>query len=94
MIAACSVGEAMKAALARITEQRKKKEAEKIAIAQAAGHAAATVHTSDHSLITAWYALEVAKKIGISIEQEKSWQNEKLPTRLQSLILDERKSKD
>ena len=65
-----------------------------IAVARSIGHAAATAHMADHSLGAAWYALKAVKNAGGSIEMERQWQDEQLPSEIRSLVLTARKSRN
>ena len=56
------------------------------------GHAVATAHMADHSLGAAWYALKAVKSVGGSIEMEKKWQDQQLPSEIRELVLTARKA--
>jgi hypothetical protein len=58
-----------------------------IAVARAVGHAVATAHMADHSLGPAWYALKAVKGAGLSIDSERKWQDEQLPSEIEELVL-------
>ncbi|MCF8380613.1 MAG: hypothetical protein K9H49_13620 [Bacteroidales bacterium] len=58
-----------------------------VAIARSVGHAVATAHMADHSMGAAYYALKAAKNAGLSIEEVRKWQNEKLPLEVRELVL-------
>jgi hypothetical protein len=48
---------------------------------------------ADHSLGAAWYALKAVKNAGKSIDAERNWQNEQLPSEIKELVLTARKSR-
>jgi hypothetical protein len=58
-----------------------------IAVARAVGHAVATAHMADHSLGPAWYALKAVKGAGLSMDSERKWQDEQLPSEIEALVL-------
>jgi hypothetical protein len=58
-----------------------------IAVARAVGHAVATAHMADHSLGPAWYALKAVKNAGLSVDSERKWQDEQLPSEIEELVL-------
>ncbi|MCX6255149.1 MAG: hypothetical protein NTV31_11820, partial [Bacteroidia bacterium] len=58
-----------------------------IAVARSVGHAVATAHMADHSLGAALYALKAVKNAGKSIDAERKWQNEQLPSEIMELVL-------
>ena len=62
-------------------------------MARSVGHAVATAHMADHSLGAAWYALKAVKYAGKSIDKEKKWQNDQLPSEIMELVLSARKNK-
>jgi phosphoglycerate dehydrogenase-like enzyme len=65
-----------------------------IAVARAVGHAVATAHMADHSLGAAIYALKAIKYAGKSIEKEREWQNEQLPSEIMEIVLTARTDKE
>jgi len=66
-----------------------------VAVARAVGHAVvATAHMSDHSLGAAVYALKAVKNAGKSIDRERKWQNEQLPSEIMELVLTTRSKKE
>jgi hypothetical protein len=42
---------------------------------------------ADHSLGAAWYALKVVKNAGTSIDVERKWQDDQLPSEIKELVL-------
>jgi len=80
------VGVAQKAAVASHAAAREATDASAIAVARAAGHAAATAHFAEHSLGSALYALEAVEASGGSIGEERAWQIEQLPTEVRELV--------
>ena len=64
-----------------------------IAVARSVGHAVATAHMADHSLGAAWYALKAVKNAGKSIDAERKWQDEQLPSEIKELVLNAMKSR-
>jgi len=88
-----SVGDARKAAVAAHAAARESQDAAAAAAARAAGHAVATAHMADHSLGGAWYALKALKNAGKSIDAERKWQDEQLPSEIKELVLTARESR-
>jgi len=88
-----SVGDARKAAVGAHAVARDATTPIAIAVARSVGHAVATVHMADHSLGAAWYALKAVKNAGKSIDAERKWQDEQLPSEIKELVLTARKSK-
>jgi hypothetical protein len=88
-----SVGEARKASVAAHGVARESTNPVAIAVARAVGHAVATAHMADHSLGPAWYALKAVKNAGKSLDEERKWQNEQLPSEIKDLILTAREAK-
>ena len=86
-----SVGDARKSSVAAHAVARKSSDPVAIAVARAVGHAVATAHMSDHSLGVALYALKAVKYAGKSIESERKWQDEQLPSEIKELVLTARK---
>ena len=82
-----SVGDARKASLQAITLANEQSDPVSIALARAAGHAVATAHMADHSMGGALYTLKAIKISGKSIEAERKWQNEQLPTEIRDLVM-------
>ncbi len=85
-----SVGDARKAATAAHAAAREEKSAAAIAAARAAGHAAGTAHMADHCLGAARYALKAAELGGISSENERLLQDQKLPDSIRELVISAR----
>ncbi len=88
-----SVGEARKASLGAIAVAKESSNLTAIAVARSVGHAVATAHMADHSLGAAWYALKAVKNAGKSIDAERKWQDEQLPSEIKELVLTARKAK-
>jgi hypothetical protein len=82
-----SVGVARKASSGAHAVARELSIPTTIAIARAVGHAVATAHMADHSLGAALYALKAVKHAGKSIDAERKWQNEQLPSEIKALVL-------
>lgn len=87
-----SVGEARKASVAAHAVARESSNPTAIAVARSVGHAVATAHMADHSLGAAWYALKAVKHAYKSIDSERKWQDEQLPSEIKDLVLTARKS--
>ena len=88
-----SVGDARKASLGAISVGNESSSLTAIAVARSVGHAVATAHMADHSLGAAWYALKAVKNAGKSIDAERKWQDEQLPSEIKELVLTARKSR-
>jgi len=88
-----SVGDARKASVASHAAARESSNPSAIAVARSVGHAVATAHMADHSLGAAWYALKAVKNAGKSIDAERKWQDEQLPSEIKELVLNARKSR-
>jgi len=88
-----SVGDARKAAVGAHAVARESPNPMAIAGARSIGHAVATAHMADHSLGAAWYALKAVKNAGKSIDTERKWQDEQLPSEIKELVLTARKSR-
>jgi len=82
-----TVGDARKASLDAISVANESINPIAIAVARAVGHAVATAHMADHSLGAALYALKAVKNAGKSIDAERKWQNEQLPSEIMELVL-------
>lgn len=82
-----SVGDARKASVGAHTVARESINPVVIAVARSVGHAVATAHMADHSLGAAWYALKAVKNVGKSIDAERKWQDEQLPSEIKELVL-------
>ncbi len=88
-----TVGDARKAAVGSHQVGRESSDATTILVARAVGHAVATAHMADHSLGPAYYALKAVKNAGKSIEAERKWQDEQLPSDIRDLVLSARMNK-
>ncbi|NHJ21178.1 MAG: hypothetical protein EAX91_09560 [Candidatus Lokiarchaeota archaeon] len=88
------VGEARNASLGAHSVARESSNPTSIAIARSVGHAVATAHMADHSLGAAFYALKAVKGVGKSIEDEKNWQNDQLPTQIKEFVIKARNRKE
>ena len=89
-----TVGDARNAAFGAIALANESSNPISIAIARAAGQAVATAHMSDHALGAAVYALKAVKSAGKSIDAERKWQNEQLPSEIRELVLTTRSQKE
>jgi len=87
-----SVGDARKASVDAHAVARESSNPTAIAVARSVGHAVATAHMADHSLGPAWYALKAVKSAGKSIDAERQWQDEQLPSEIKELVLTARKT--
>lgn len=85
-----SVGDARNASLQAIAVANESSDPVSIAIARAVGHAVATAHMADHSLRAAEYALKAIKAADKSIEKERKWQDEHMPSQVRALLLSAR----
>jgi predicted N-acetyltransferase YhbS len=88
-----STGDARTAALVAFSVSRESLDPVKSAIARAVGHAVATAHMADHSLVASLYALKAVEKAGAPVDVERKWQNQKLPQELRELVMIESKGK-
>lgn len=89
-----SVGDARKAALDAIVLANEALNPLSVAIARSVGHTAATAHMAEHSMRAALYALKAVKNAGKSIEAERKWQNEQLPSEIKELVIAARSKKE
>jgi len=89
-----SVGDARKASVAAHEVARSSSDPSAVAAARSVGHAVATAHMADHSLGAAWYALKAVKNSGGSVEAERKWQDEQLPSSIKELVLSARECKN
>jgi len=89
-----TVGEAMKASVVAHAVAREFTNPTSIAVARAVGQAVATAHMADHSLGAAIYALKAIKNAEKSIEIERKWQNEQLPSEIMEIVLTARTNKE
>jgi hypothetical protein len=89
-----SVGDAMKASRSAHGVARESFNPTSIAVARAVGHAVATAHMADHSFGGSLYALKAVKNAGKSIDAERNWQNEQLPSEIREIVLTARREKE
>ena len=82
-----TVGDARNASVGAHTVARESSNPIIIAVARSIGHAVATAHMADHALGAALYALKAVKSAGKSIEAERKWQKEQLPSEIKELVL-------
>jgi len=82
-----TVGEARNASVGAHAVARESSNPMIIAVARSIGHAVATAHMADHSMGAALYALKAVKNAGKSVDAERKWQNEQLPSEMMELIL-------
>jgi hypothetical protein len=82
-----TVGEARNASVSAHALARESSNPIIIAVARSIGHAVATAHMADHSLGAALYALKAVKNAGKSVDAERKWQNEQLPSEIKELVL-------
>ena len=82
-----SVGDAMKASVGAHAVARESANPTSTAVARSVGHAVATAHMADHSLGAALYALKAVKNADKSIDTERKWQNEQLPSEIKDIVL-------
>jgi len=87
-------GEAMKASVSCHAVARELADPISIAVARSVGQAVATAHMADHSLGAALYALKAVKFANRSIDAERNWQNEQLPSDIRKLVLSTRTEKE
>jgi len=88
-----SVGDARKSSVAAHAVAKESSNPAAISVARSVGHAVATAHMADHSLGAAWYALKAVKNAGGSIDAERKWQDEQLPSEIKEMVLTARKAK-
>jgi hypothetical protein len=89
-----TVGEARKASVAAIRAAQQGSDTTAMSVARSVGHAVATAHMADHSLSAAWYALKAVKSSGGSVEEERRWQDGRLPAGIRELVLSARKMRN
>jgi hypothetical protein len=89
-----TVGDAMKASVDSHAAARESSNPISIAVARSIGQAVATAHMADHSLGAAIYALKAVKFADKSIDEERKWQNEQLPSEIMELVLSTRTEKE
>jgi hypothetical protein len=88
------VADARNASLKAIAVANESSNPVALAVARSVGHAVATAHMADHSLGAALYALKAIKNAGKSIDAERKWQNEQLPSEIKELVLSTRSKKE
>lgn len=88
-----SVGDARKASVDAHAVARESSDPTTVAVARSVGHAVATAHMADHSLGAVWYALKAVEHSGKSIDAERKWQNQRLPSGIKELVLTARKKR-
>jgi hypothetical protein len=81
-----SVGDARKASFGAIAVANESTKSTSIAVSRTVGHAVATAHIADHSLVAALYSLKAVKNAGGSLDEERIWQNEHLPEEIKELV--------
>ena len=84
----------MKASVSSHAVARESANPVSIAIARSIGQAVATAHMADHSLGAAIYALKAVKFANKSIDEERKWQNEQLPSEIKELVMTTRTEKE
>jgi len=89
-----TVGEARNASVSVHALARESSNPVIIAVARSIGHAVATAHMADHSLGAALYALKAVKNAGQSVDEERKWQNEQLPSEIREFVLTTRSLKE
>jgi hypothetical protein len=82
-----TVGDARNAAFGIIVLAKEISNPTSLAIVRATRQAVATAHTADHSLGAVVYALKAVKSAGKSIDTERKWQNEQLPSEIREIVL-------
>ena len=82
-----TVGEARNASVGAHAVARESSKPIIMAVARSIGHAVATAHMADHSLGAALYALKAVKNAGKSVETERKWQKEQLPSEIKEFVL-------
>ena len=83
-----SVGDARKAAVDMLALARELTDPVQIALVRATGHAIATAHMADHSMGGALYALKAVNCAGKSMEEERTWQEARLPLEIKDFVLE------
>jgi hypothetical protein len=86
-------GAAMKASVAAHAAARAAPSPTATFVARAVGQAVATAHMADHSLGAAWYGLKAVKSAGQSVETERIWQDQHMPSEIAELVLSAREDK-
>ncbi len=88
------VGEARNASVLAHAVARGSSDPVEVAVARAAGHAAATAHMADHAVGAAIYALKAVHHADRSSEEERKRQNEIIPPEIADLVISLRTSKE
>ncbi len=88
-----SVGDARKASVGAHAVARESSDPVVVAVARSIGQAVATAHMADHSLGAAWYALKAVKCAGSLADDERRWQDERVPTGVKELVISSRKAR-
>jgi len=88
-----TVGEARNTAVGAIAAARESSDPVMEALARSAGHAVATAHMADHAPGAADYALKAVKLAGGSVEEERQWQDDRLPPDIRELVITARQKK-
>jgi len=86
--------DAMKASVDAHAAARESSGSVSIAVARAFGQAVATAHMADHSLGSALYGLHAVKNAGRSVDQERKWQDDQLPSEIMELVISARTEKE
>jgi hypothetical protein len=84
----------MKASVGAHAAARESDNPTSAAVARSIGHAVATAHMADHSLGAALYALKAVKNASKSIDKERKWQNEQLPSEIEDIVMTARTMKE
>jgi hypothetical protein len=82
-----STGDAIMASRGAHAAARESAKPASIAVARAVGHAVATAHMADHSTGAGDYALKAMKNAGKSLDAERKWQDEQLPSEIKELVI-------
>ena len=85
-----SVNKARKAALEAFNVAKNSSNTIEKMVACSIGHAVATAHMADHSLVASIYALKAVKILKGSFEDELKWQEERLPNEIKDLVISKR----
>ena len=85
-----SVGDARYASVEAIKVANEASNTVQTMVARSVGHAVATAHMADHSIVAAWYALKAIKIADKSVDNERIWQNNQLPPEIKELVLSSR----
>jgi hypothetical protein len=88
-----STGKAMKGSLSAHAVARESSDPTAIAVARSVGQAVATAHMADHAMGAAWYALKAVNHTGKSVDAEREWQDNQLPSEIKDLVLTARNSR-